>query len=228
MLSCQVHTGLSKLLSVRMMNGITHADVEKYLYDLLPARDPLLLRLEQEAQEKNIPIVGPYAGRFLYLLARLARAKRILEIGTAIGYSTIWLARACAKRRGKVVTIEFNEDIAKEARRNIAEAGLSRRVKVLVGDGMDVLPRLRGQFDLLFLDAEKHQYKALINLALPKLKKGALIATDNVLWSGRVARNDSDATTQAIRELNEYLKTHPALETVIVPLRDGIALSRKR
>lgn len=209
------------------MNGITHADVEKYLYELLPPRDPLLLRLEAEAQEKNIPIVGPYAGRFLYLLVRLTRAKRILEIGTAIGYSTIWLARACAPYHGRVVTMEFNEETAQAARRNIAEAGLGRRVRVLVGDGMDLLPTLRGKFDFLFLDAEKHQYKALIDSALPKLKKGALIATDNVLWSGRVARNDSDATTQAIREFNKYLENHPALETVIVPLRDGIALSRK-
>jgi caffeoyl-CoA O-methyltransferase len=209
------------------MNGITHEDIEKYLYDLLPARDALLRRLEEEAHERDVPIVGPYAGRFLYLLARLTRAKRILEIGTAIGYSTIWLARACHKYHGKVITIEFNEDTAKEARRNIAEAGLSRRVQVLVGDGIDLLPQLRGQFDFLFLDAEKHQYKTLVDLALPKLKKGALIATDNVLWSGRVARNDSDATTQAIRAFNEYLKNHPALETVVVPLRDGIALSQK-
>lgn len=207
------------------MNGITNLAVEQYLYELLPPRDPILVRLEQEAQARNIPIVGPHAGRFLYLLARLARAKRILEIGTAIGYSTIWLARAC--HSGRIITIEYNEQKAKEARRNIAEAGLSRRVTVLVGDGMDVIPTLRGRFDFLFLDAEKHQYRALLEVALPKLKRGALIVTDNVLWSGRVVGNDSDATTQAIREFNEYLKKHPFLETVIVPLRDGMALSRR-
>ncbi|MCX8102942.1 MAG: O-methyltransferase [Candidatus Bipolaricaulota bacterium] len=210
------------------MSHITHPDVERYLYELVLPRDPLLARLEQEAQERDIPIVGPLAGRFLYLLVRLSRAKRILEIGTAIGYSTIWLARACAPVGGRVVTMELNPQIAQEAQRNIAEAGLKRRVKVLVGDGMDLLPRLRGKFDFLFLDAEKHQYKTLLNLALPKLKRGALIVTDNVLWSGRVAQPNPDETTRAIQEFNEYLRTHPALETVIVPLRDGLALSRTR
>lgn len=208
------------------MNGITHPEIEEYLSELLPPRDPLLLRLEHEARERDIPIIGPYAGRFLFLLVRLTRAKRIVEIGTAIGYSTIWLARACPG--GRVVTIEYDAQRAHQARRNIAEAGLSRRVRVLVGDGIDLLPTLRGKFDFLFLDAEKHQYKTLLDLALPKLKKGALIVTDNVLWSGRVAQPNPDETTQAIREFNRYIHTHAALETVIVPLRDGIALSRKR
>jgi predicted O-methyltransferase YrrM len=207
------------------MNGITYPDIEKYLYELLPPRDPLLVRLEQEAQERDIPIVGPLVGRLLALLVRLTRAKKVLEIGTAIGYSTIWLARACPSR---VVTIEYNEQTAQEARRNISEAGLGRRVRVLVGDGMDLVPTLRTKFDFLFLDAEKHQYRALLDLALPKLTRGALIVTDNVLWSGRVAQSDPDETTQAIREFNEYVRNHPALETVIVPVRDGLALSRKR
>ena len=207
------------------MNGITYPDIEKYLYELLPPRDPLLVRLEQEAQERDIPIVGPLVGRLLALLVRLTRAKKVLESGTAIGYSTIWLARACP---GRVVTIEYNEQTAQEARRNISEAGLGRRVRVLVGDGMDLVPTLRTKFDFLFLDAEKHQYRALLDLALPKLTRGALIVTDNVLWSGRVAQSDPDETTQAIREFNEYVRNHPALETVIVPVRDGLALSRKR
>lgn len=210
------------------MNGIISPDVEQYLYELVPPRDPILTRLEQQAQERDIPIIGPYAGRFLYWLVRFSRAKRILEIGTAIGYSAIWLARACAPSRGRVVTIELNEKTAQEARRNIAEAGLGHRVTVLVGDGADLLPTLRGRFDFLFLDAEKHQYRRLLDLALPKLKRGALIVTDNVLWSGRVAQPNPDATTQAICEFNEYITKHPALETVLVPVRDGMALSRKR
>ncbi|MCL6641844.1 MAG: O-methyltransferase [Candidatus Bipolaricaulota bacterium] len=209
------------------MNDITHPDIEQYLYELLPPRDPLLVRLEQEAHERDIPIVGPLVGGLLALLVRLTRTKKVLEIGTAIGYSTIWLARGCAPT-GRVVTIEYNKKIAQEARKNISEAGLGRRVRVLLGDGMDIVPTLRTKFDFLFLDAEKHQYRALLDLALPKLKRGALIVTDNVLWSGRVAQSDLDETTQAIREFNKYIHKHPALETVIVPVRDGLALSRKR
>lgn len=208
------------------MNGITSPDIEQYLYKLVPPRDPLMIRLEQEADARDIPIIGPLVGRLLYLLVRLSRARRILEIGTALGYSTIWLARACAP--GRVITIERDEKIAQEARRNLAEAGLTRRVRVLAGDGVDWLPKLRGRFDFFFLDADKHQYKMLLDLALPKLSRGALIVTDNVLWSGRVVQANPDETTRAIQEFNRYIHTHPALETIIVPVRDGIALSRKR
>lgn len=209
------------------MSEITPEYIEQYLFSLQPERDALLRRLEAEAKRRNIPIIGPYAGRFLYLLAKLSRAKNILEVGTAIGYSAIWLARAAQERDGKITTIELDEAMAEEARKNIAEARLSKRVKIIVGDGADVVPKLKGKFDFMFLDSEKHQYRQIVKLALPKLKKGALIATDNVLWSGTVARNDPDETAQQIRAFNEWLKNHPQLETVFVPVRDGIALSRK-
>ncbi len=208
------------------MSEITPEYIEQYLFSLQPERDALLRRLEAEAERRNIPIIGPYAGRFLYLLARLSRAKSILEVGTAIGYSAIWLARAAPD--GKVTTIELDETMAEEARKNIAEARLSKRTKIITGDGVEVVPKLKGKFDFMFLDSEKHQYRQIVELALPKLKKGALIATDNVLWSGTVARNDPDETAQQIRAFNEWLKNHPQLETVFVPVRDGIALSLKR
>ncbi|MBI3460531.1 O-methyltransferase [Candidatus Acetothermia bacterium] len=209
------------------MDEITREHVEKYLHNLLLPRDALLTRLEAEAEQRNIPIVGPHAASFLALTARSIRARRILEIGTAIGYSTIWLARACG-RGGRVITIEVNEETAEEARKNIADAKLSKQVTVIVGDGMEVIPTLTGRFDFVFNDADKHQYRDLVELILPKLKRGGIIATDNVLWAGRVASIENDPTTQAIRNFNEFLKDHPALETVTVPLRDGIALSRKR
>jgi predicted O-methyltransferase YrrM len=209
------------------MDEITRDYIEKYLYEMLPPRDALLVRLESEAEQRNIPIVGPYAGSFLAMLVCAVRAKRILEVGAAIGYSTIWLARACAPWRGRVTTLEVRAETAAEARHHISEAGLARRVEVLVGDGMDLVPQLKGRFDFVFLDAEKHQYRALTELLLPKLRRGGLLAVDNVLWAGLVAKNENDPTTQAIRAFNEYLKHHPELETVIVPLRDGIAISRK-
>ena len=214
-------------LKEEYMDEITREYVESYLYTLLPARDALLTRLEAEAEQRDVPIVGPHAASLLALTARAIRARRILEIGTAIGYSAIWLARACG-RRGRVITIEVNQETAEEARKNIAEAKLSKQVQVIVGDGMEVVPKLKGRFDFVFNDADKHQYQDLIQLILPKLKRGGIIATDNVLWDGRVARNETDSTTEAIRNFNKFLKNHPALETVIVPLRDGIALSRKR
>ena len=209
------------------MDEITREYVQKYLHDLLLPRDALLTRLEAEAEQRKIPIVGPHAASFLALMARSMRARRILEIGTAIGYSAIWLARACGPG-SRVITIEVNEQTAEEARKNIDEAGLSKRIKVIVGDGMEVVPKLKGKFDFVFNDADKHQYRDLVELIMPKLKRGGIIATDNVLWDGRVARNETDSTTETIRNFNEFLKNYPALETVIVPLRDGIALSRKR
>jgi len=209
------------------MSEITPEYIEQYLFNLQPERDALLRRLETEAERRNIPIIGPYAGRFLYLLVKLSRAKNILEVGTAIGYSAIWLAKAAQDRDGKVTTIEVDAAMAEEARKNVAEARLSKRIKIIVGDGIDIVPKLRGKFDFMFLDSEKHQYRQLVELALPKLKKGALIATDNVLWGGTVARNDPDETAQQIRAFNQWLKNHPQLDTVFVPVRDGIALSLK-
>jgi len=210
------------------MNGITHEAVEQYLKGLQPRRDALLQRMEREAEKRDIPIIGPYAGRFLYTIAKLARARSILEFGTAIGYSAIWFGRASASWNGRVTTIEIDPKIAEEARSNIKEAGLSNHIEVRLGDAVEVVKTLAGPYDLVFIDGDKHQYIQLAELSLPKVPSGGLLMADNVLWSGRVVEKRPDETTKAILAFNEFITAHPQLETVIVPLRDGISLSIKK
>ena len=211
------------------MSDITVEPVENYLRELLPERDPLLARLEEYAKAHEVPIIGPYGGRFLYTMAKLARPRRLLEIGTAIGYSTIWLGRATSEQRAQIATIELNPQTAEIARENLKKAGLLERTQLIVGDGLESCRQLAGPYDLLFIDADKRQYRGILEAMLPKLSPGALMMADNVLWSGAVATSKQpDETTRAIQEFNRYICAHPRLETVIVPLRDGISLSLVR
>ncbi len=208
------------------MSEITPDYIEDYIRALLPA-DELMEELEEEAAKRGIPIVGQAEGYLLYLLAEMARAKAILEIGTAIGYSTIWLARAVASG-GMVYTIERYEKLAAEAVANIRKAGLGKRVKVLVGEASDLLPKMGQRFDFIFNDADKEEYPALLELMLPLLKDGGLLVTDNALWGGSVATKERHPSSAAVREYNKRLSENPKLETVIIPMRDGVSIALRR
>lgn len=215
------------------MSGITHEAVERYLGELQPEREPLFRRLERYAEEHDVPIIGPVAGRFLYVLARIRRAKRILEAGTAIGYSTLWFARATEPWGGRILTLEADPEMAERARKNLAEAGVLDRVEIRLGDALASLRELEreGPFDLVFLDHAKEQYRPFLEEVLPRLEPGGVILADNVLRQGKVAHTpgpEDDEMTRAMREFNAFIMGHPELETVIVPLRDGIAVSVKR
>ncbi len=199
-----------------------------YLDGLLPDRDPVLTRLEAEAREENIPIVGPRVGGILQMLASLIGARRILELGTAVGYSAIGLSRGMGEG-GKLTSVEAGETMAERARRNLAEAGLGDRVEVQVGQALTLLPKMDGPFDLIFNDIDKESYPQVIPWAKKLLRPGGLLVTDNVLWSGRVADpSDQDAWTEAIRTYNRILAEDEDMETVILPVRDGVSISVKR
>ncbi len=199
-----------------------------YLDGLLPDRDAVLTRLEAEAREENIPIVGPRVGGILQILASLVGARRVLELGTAVGYSAIWLARGMVEG-GKLTTVEARETMAERARRNVAEADLSDVIEVRLGQALALLPEMDGAFDLIFNDIDKESYPQVIPWAKKLLRPGGLLVTDNVLWSGRVADPaDSDPWTEAIRTYNRTLADDEDMETVILPVRDGVSISVKR
>jgi len=210
------------------MSGITDAAVEKYLYGLLPERDPVLADMEKQARRRDIPIVGPAVGRLLYLYAQLLGARRIFEMGSAIGYSTIWLARG-AGPEATVYYTDGDPKNAEEAQGYFARAGVANRIKVLVGNSLELINRVGGEFDLIFNDVDKHYYPEVFRLAVPRLRRGGLFITDNVLWSGRVARQPEagDRNTPAIQEFNRLLYSSPELFTTILPLRDGLAVCLK-
>jgi caffeoyl-CoA O-methyltransferase len=211
-----------------MAGGITPEAVEKYLYALLPERDEVLRAMEGEAARRNIPIVGPAVGRLFHLLATVSGARRVFEMGSAIGYSTLWWARAVGEG-GRVIYTDGDRKNAEEARRNFEKAGVAERVEIRVGDALELLSEEKpGSFDIIFNDVDKEDYPRVFRLAVPRLRKGGLFVSDNVLWSGRVAQPDPEPHTRAILEFNRLLYESKQLFTAILPLRDGVAVCVKQ
>jgi caffeoyl-CoA O-methyltransferase len=209
------------------MGGITVPEVEDYLYAMLPPRDEVLAEMEIEASKNKVPIVGPAVARVLYQLAIISGAKKIFEMGSAIGYSTIWWARAVGDG-GRVVYTDGDPKNADKARRYFERAGVHRRITVRVGDAFEFLSEEKEQYDIIFNDVDKVDYPRALRLALPRLKSGGLFITDNVLWSGKVSQPDPDATTKAILEFNKLIYESKDLFTTMLPLRDGVAVCTKR
>jgi predicted O-methyltransferase YrrM len=207
---------------------ITDPKVEQYLLDLLPARDPVQAEMEALAKERNIPIIGPVVGRFLYQLVRLVKAKRIFEMGSAIGYSTIWIARAA----GEGATVYYTDGDPANARLAedyIRRAGVRDRVQILTGNALDFLDETPGTFDIIFCDIDKEQYPQAFHKALPRIRKGGLFLADNVLWSGRVTQppEQQKESTRGIVEFNRLIYSSPNLFPTILPVRDGFAVCEK-
>jgi len=210
-----------------MAKFITEKSVEQYLYDLLPARDAVLTEMEDRAKREHIPIIRPVVGRFLALLVEISGARRIFEMGSAIGYSTIWLARA-AGPRAEVHYTDIDPVRFHAAEEYLRRAGVSRRVRMHLGDAAKSLDKTKGAFDLIFCDADKTGYQAALRQAVPRLRRGGLLVADNVLWGGEVAAPTSDREGRAIQKFNRLLYSSPQLFPVILPLRDGVAVCRKR
>jgi predicted O-methyltransferase YrrM len=215
-------------LTKNLRSVFTERRVEEYLYGLLPVSHPVLAEMERYAAQHDVPIIGPAVARLLALLVKVSRAKRIFELGSAIGYSTIWLAQA-AGPGGRVYYADGDPQKAKRALAYFKRAGVAGRITIQVGDALTMLRRTPGQFDLIFNDVDKHGYPDVFRAAVPRLRRGGLLIADNVLWSGRVARKAarSDANTRGIQEFNRLLFASRELEPVIVPLRDGVAIARK-
>ena len=209
------------------MGGITAPGVEDYLYAMLPPRDEVLVEMEAEAGKNNIPIVGPAVARVLYQLAVISGAKKVFEMGSAIGYSTIWWARAVGEG-GRVIYTDGDSKRAEKARRYFERAGVTHEITVRVGDALEFLSEEKEQYDIIFNDVDKIDYPRVYRLALPRLKSGGLFITDNVLWSGKLRKPNPDAETKAILEFNRLISESPELFTTILPLRDGVSVCVKR
>ena len=213
------------------MGAIVPDAVERYLAGLNRGGDPLLAEIAQAGVERDLPLVDAEVGALLRVLAAAIGARKILEIGTAVGYSGIWLAGALPAD-GMLMTMEMDAGRAKEAQGNFDRAGLTNRVSVMLGDAQRLIAKVAGPFDLIFQDGDKKMYTPLLDRLVSLLRPGGLLVTDNVLWDGKVvpgfitsAADDKD--TRAIAEYNERVATHPALLTTVIPLRDGVSISVK-
>ncbi len=209
------------------MGGITAPEVEDYLYDMLPARDEVLAEMEGEAARDDIAIVGPAVARVLYQLAVISKARRVFEMGSAIGYSTIWWARAVGEA-GRVIYTDGDPKRADKARRYFERAGVSKQITVRVGDALEILSEQKEPYDIIFNDVDKTDYPRAFRLAVPRVKSGGLFITDNVLWKGELQQPNPDEQARAILEFNRLIYESTDLFTTILPLRDGVAVCVKK
>jgi len=209
------------------LDAILQRDQAEYLDRLLPQTDRLLTEMEAYAAKHNVPIADREVARFIEINARTSGAKRALEIGMAIGYSVVHLVRGMGEG-SQVVTIDPSDEMIQAASSYLDRAGLKDRVRIERGKALDVMPRLNETFDLLFIDAVKQEYKQYLDLGLPKLRSGGVVIVDNLLWGGKVAGDDAESSTVALREFNEYFVNHPQLRAVVLPVGDGLGYAVKQ
>jgi predicted O-methyltransferase YrrM len=204
--------------------------IEDYVVAHSQAEPELLQKLNRETWQKQLQprmLSGHFQGRVLSMLSKLIRPKNLLEIGTYTGYSALCLAEGM-QLDGELHTIDINEELHDFQRRYFDASAYGNQIIQHTGNALEVIPKLNKSFDLVFIDADKHNYVNYLKLILPKLKSGAVILSDNVLWSGKVTEpiKVDDADTQALVAYNRLLNEHPNLETVLLPIRDGLTISR--
>jgi caffeoyl-CoA O-methyltransferase len=213
------------------MTSIVPEDVERYAEEHTSPHPELLRRLAEETKatlERPQMLTGTIEGRFLEFLVYTTGARRILEIGTYSGYSSISMAAALPEG-GRIDTCEVEEKHAEVARRYIEEAGYADRITVHLGPALDTIGRLDGEFDFVFIDADKENYVNYYEAVLPRLTEGGVIAADNTLWSGRVTdESEQDDSTQAIRAFNDHVRDDDRVVAVMLSIRDGVTLIRQR
>jgi caffeoyl-CoA O-methyltransferase len=205
-------------------------EIQEYLNRLVPARDPVLARMEEEAHREDIPIVDPHEGALLYLLVKIARAKRVLELGTATGYSGIWLLRGTGD--GYLTTFEVNHERVERARKNFAEAGLAKRANVIEENAVSGLEKVEARFDACFIDLlnafrSEEVTRRATELCLERLEPGGLLIADNALRQGEVLKPENQQAKN-VAFYNSWVAENPRLESIVIPIRDGLSVARVR
>ena len=209
--------------------AFTSAILDSYVETHASAEDPILTALSRETFLKvQMPqmLSGHVQGLFLEMLSRMIVPRRILEIGTFTGYSTICLAKGLAED-GILYTLDINEELEPIFSKYFAQSGLDKKIKFIPGNAVKTIPEINEQFDIVFIDADKMNYINYYDLIIDRVRPGGYILSDNVLWSGRVLEDKKDKETENIHQFNKKLAADPRIQNVIVPIRDGINLARK-
>lgn len=212
------------------LDAILQREQALYLDELHPASEALLAEMEAYAAANRVPIADREVALFLEITARATGARRVLEIGMAIGYAVLHLLRGMDER-GQVVTIEPSEDMIARAGEYFQRAGMSERVRVERGYALEVIPKLKDEFDLVYLDAMKEEYEDYLELSLPLLRTGGVVIADNLLWGGQVAGEirspDQRESTEGLRRFNQRFVNHKNLRAVVLPVGDGLGYGVK-
>jgi predicted O-methyltransferase YrrM len=202
-------------------------ELYNYIVNLFAKEDEILKELVPEMEKAEMPMIqiSPDNGKFLYILIKLIKAKNVIEIGTLGGYSTIWMARALPDD-GKITTIEISEKHFEFARKQFEKAGLQNKIHQLKGSADEVLDNLKGQkFDFAFLDADKEGGLSYYNKLKPMMNKGGIITADNALKDGKITMSDADSGTRGMQQLNEIMAKDPNVESMLVPISDGLSIA---
>jgi predicted O-methyltransferase YrrM len=211
-------------------DAIIHREQAEYLDRLLPASSGIVAEMERDAEKNRVPIADREVALFLEITARAMKAERVLEIGMAIGYAVVHLAQALPDD-GLIVTIEPSDEMIRRAEDYLTRAGVRQKVRIEKGKALDVIPRLKETFDIIYLDALKEEYSEYLDQSLPLLRVGGVVIADNVLWGGQVASEirsaDQQASTEALREFNRHLVNHPQLRGEVLSFGDGIGYAVK-
>lgn len=205
-------------------------DLENYVANHSQDEPELLAKLNRETYQKVLQprmLSGHFQGRVLSMLSKIIHPKNILEIGTYTGYATLCLAEGLAKE-GAIDTIDINEELADFQKKYFDASEWKNQIFQHIGDAMNIIPNLNKKFDLVFIDADKENYINYFHLIVPMMNKGGIILSDNVLWSGKVIEklDPKDTSTKVLVEYNELLKSDSRVETVLLPIRDGLTVSR--
>ena len=205
---------------------ITDPKINQYIKESMAPIDPVLVEMDDYAKENNFPIIGPMCGILLRQLALATGAKNIFEMGSGYGYSAYWFAGGIPDD-GKIICTEGSEDNKKRAMEYLKRGGYDHKIEFHVGYAQDIIQKYDGPFDIIFNDVDKEQYPETLELAIPKLKKGGLFITDNVLWSGRIFDEKPSESTRGVIEFNKKLFGDNGLLSSIIPIRDGFGFAVK-
>jgi caffeoyl-CoA O-methyltransferase len=207
-------------------------DIENYALQHTSPESELLYRLNRETHQKILKprmLSGHMQGRVLSMISKMIQPEKILEIGTYTGYSALCLAEGL-KEKGTIHTIDINEELKDFAQKFFDESSCKNQIHYHIGNALEIIPTLEGPFDIVFIDADKENYLTYFNLVFDKVKQGGYIIADNVLWSGKVVEevkaNDSD--TKKLMEFNDFVQNNPQVENVLLPVRDGLMIARKK
>ncbi|MHA1202736.1 MAG: O-methyltransferase [Candidatus Heimdallarchaeaceae archaeon] len=206
---------------------ITNPKIDRYMNNLLENRPIVFKELEEYAKEINFPIIEPLVGRLLSLYGHILKAKRILELGSGFGYSALWFSEGMDEQT-EIICTDFEKSNKKLARDYFEKAKTKTKIDFKLGDALEILDTLEGEFDIIFNDVEKEDYPEAFRKSVPKLRKGGVLITDNTLWYGKVANNkEQDYQTEGVREYNRLAFSDKRVISMIIPLRDGITISLK-